>query len=128
MQYATFKITEEKEINAFLRENKQKIARDGVAFLDGSICILYEERSPGQTERDLAVDAAQLYINTQLSEAMGHELDIRCWRSLKLKNVKNADVEISMAEGKKENCLLKVRAARAVMLDIKNKKLEGLTE
>ncbi len=69
-----------------------------------------------------------MYINNQLSEAIGYEMDVRCWRSLGLKGVKNADTEASMASGKKDNCLLKIRVARDVMQDIKNKKFEGVTE
>lgn len=130
MQYASFKITQEKEINQFLKENRQKIAKDGVAFLDGSICILYEERSPGQTERDLAVEATQVFINGKLSEAIGNEVDARGWRSLSLagKGGKDADTQVQIAEAKRDNLLLNVKHAREIMAEIKNKKFEGLTE
>lgn len=129
MLYAAFKVTDEKGVNAFLKENKQKIAKDGVAFVDGHICILYEERSPEQTERDLAVDAAQVFINGKISQVIGHEVDARSWRTLALegKGGKNADVEIGIAESKRDNLLINVKHARDIMHEIKNKKFAGMT-
>lgn len=119
MQYATFKVTDIEAINAFLTEKAGKFAEDGITYADGQICVIYENRTDAEIERDLAIAATQVFINTRLSELMGHDIDVRYWRRLNLKGAKGAAQNILNLEEQKENLLIQIGHARNMVTEMR---------
>lgn len=118
MKYVSFKVTEVEAINKFLEEQKGKVANDGVAFIDGMVCILYEDRTREQIELDMAIDAAQIFVNTRFSEVLGHDVDVRYWRRQALLAHPKAAKNVVVVEDLKANSLMQLQIAKDILKEL----------
>lgn len=127
-EYASFKVTQEAEINALLRANAGKIQREGVAFLDGRICILVDNRTPEEIERGILVESIQNFITQKQAQMLGADVDERYYRRQALKGAKNADNAIMEAANRMSDLRTQVSHARAILAEIHGGTWQGLQE
>lgn len=128
MKYATFKVTEDAKVNEFLAANGGRIARDGVAFLDGHVCILYEDRDDEQIERDGVVVSIKTFISQQLAQLLGADVDERFWRRLALRAHPKAENNVLEAAGRRENLSIGIGHARQILAEVESGKWPGTIE
>lgn len=120
MKYKTFSIKDDAGINEFLGQHGEHVARDGIAFLDGNICIMYDDRTPAEVEKVGMINSAQAFINKLLAEMAGKDVDIRYWRRLAIKGVPGSDKNIVNLEDHMSNLRTQVQKAREIMKEIED--------
>lgn len=118
MRYATFRISETAAINDFLKENSEHLAKDGVAFLDGAICILYDPSTPAELERRLTRESISTFISGRLAELLGADVDERYWRGRSLRADDKAEKRVLEAAQRGENLAAQVRIARDILAEV----------
>lgn len=126
MQYASFKIEDEKKINDFLKKNSEKIGSDGVLFSKDRISFIYSDMTKEQEEQKAVEGAIRGFIGQRLSEIMGHEVDENYYRGLSLKGEKTAGRVVDSAN-MKMNVFAQVRYARELLKQVQDGTWPALT-
>lgn len=119
MKYKSFPISEDEKISVFLEEHKEHIARDSIAFLDGRICIVYDDRTQEELEKASMLASGRATILQWRTEMLGADVDERYWRRQALKgNNKKAENIIIDTADRLSNLRTQIQFARAMLKEI----------
>lgn len=98
LKYKSFPIADEKEINAFLEENKHGVARDGVAYLDGRIIFMYSSLTREEGEQQVLASAIRTMIADARSSLATADHKVHSFKEMAARGIKDADKEVMKAK------------------------------
>ena len=126
MKFKSFKVTEEKEINAFLDKNSDAIAGDGVGFSEGYVSFLYSSMDEAEKKKQHTIMFINKFIAQMTGELMGLDSDEKFFRGKALStNDKQYDQLIMDTAEKKKNKLKYLEIADTILKEVEEGKWIG---